>query len=307
MATCCPWKIITWLIYTQQGGVQVQILRSWEYRGKADECHKHAHPQPQRYPHSQLQLFFTEVGTSVILGNQSHGITSQRKVHWPNGHGPGSTDTQNGFKWLNRPNAGCLEGHPWLQASWQDCPARTWHAVDLLGLSTFSSSPEGFWWSIRWWYAREKAGLEGQGLFIPSQALDEERGLCPGGKTVRKLKSCMENLARNKWEKLTWMITTCKCLKSGKNNQKGKEFMTHFPQSIQPPLAIYICQCLVLAKKWELSPSENQLHKHNEKLKQELHQWCISEKDTLMLWCCETASQGMFHHLGLSKVDWSKH
>lgn len=98
-----------------------------------------------------------------------------------------------------------------------------------------------------------------------------------------KLKSCMENLARNKWEKLTWMITICKCLKGVKNNQKGKEFMTHFPQSIQPPLDIYICLCLVLTKKWELSPSENQLHKHNEKLKQELHRWCISKKDTLML------------------------
>lgn len=59
MTTCCLWKIITWLTYTQQGGVQVQILRRWEYRGRADEHHKHAHPEPQRYPSFQLTLLFT--------------------------------------------------------------------------------------------------------------------------------------------------------------------------------------------------------------------------------------------------------
>lgn len=58
----------------------------------------------------------------------------------------------------------------------------------------------------------------------------------------------METLARNKWENGTRMITTCKRLSGAKNNQKGREFMAHFPRSVQPSLAIYICLCLVLAK-----------------------------------------------------------
>jgi len=54
----------------------------------------------------------------------------------------------------------------------------------------------------------------------------------------------MESVARNKWEKRTWMVTTCKCLKRIKNNQKGKEFRAYLTLSVQPPLAIYICLCL---------------------------------------------------------------
>lgn len=81
MATCCLWKIITWLTYTQQGGAQVQILRRWEYRGRADECHQRAHPGPQRYPSSQLTLLFREVGTSVLPRNQSRGTASPTRGH----------------------------------------------------------------------------------------------------------------------------------------------------------------------------------------------------------------------------------
>jgi len=59
MAICCLWKINTWLTYAQQGGVQVQLLRRWEHSGRADECYKHAPPELQRYPSSQLTLLFT--------------------------------------------------------------------------------------------------------------------------------------------------------------------------------------------------------------------------------------------------------
>lgn len=81
--------------------------------------------------------------------------------------------------------------------------------------------------------------------------------------------------------------------------------MAHFPQRIQT-FAVDICPWLLLAKKWELRPSENLLHKHNEKLKQELNPCWISEKDTLMLWSCGMVSRGMLLHLGLSKLDWRK-
>lgn len=188
MATCCPWKITTWLTYSQQGGVQVQILRGWEYRGKADECHKHAHPQPQRYLCSQLQLLST--GGRYLCSQKwvpRHSIMDQRALvcsalaqwTWLKEH------RHTEWFWVAAsPQCWVPEGHPWLQVSWQGCPARCWHAVGLLRLSTCSSSPEGFGWPIRWWYAGEKAEWEGWGLFIPWQAQDEERGLYPGGKTV---------------------------------------------------------------------------------------------------------------------------
>lgn len=175
MTTCCLWKIITWLTYTQQGGVQVQILRRREYRGRADEHHKHAHPEPQRYPSFQLTLLFTG-GRSVCppeilvprlsvtnrralvhrCVSPTHGQLASESWHCCAGRRQAEGD----WAWTHKmvssswapPMLGAWEGI----LSWQGCPAWHWYAAGLLGLSTRGSSPEGFRWSVRWCYSRGK-------------------------------------------------------------------------------------------------------------------------------------------------------
>lgn len=38
---------------------KVESKCRWEYRGRADECHKHAQPEPQQYPSSHFTLLCT--------------------------------------------------------------------------------------------------------------------------------------------------------------------------------------------------------------------------------------------------------
>lgn len=148
---------------------KVESKCRWEYRGRADECHKHAKPEPQQCPRSHFTLF---TGSRYLCPPEKsvlqHTMTSQRvgicrcvspthrtwastSWHCCAGRRQAQGDwawTPIVVKWPSPPDIRCLGGHSQLQ--WANRAA-----MPRAGVGGFARAQHVWLQPLRLWVAHK--------------------------------------------------------------------------------------------------------------------------------------------------------